>query len=187
MNALKAAHVAAAFVLRGGRGEMSKLKLMKLMYLAERESLRRRGFPMVYDSLACLPHGPVLRGTLDLTEHKARSSNWRAMFAQESPARGPVKLVAGVTEDDLDSLSENDLDVIDAVWTEFGHLSAGWLRSYTHTLPEYREPQRGRSKALDYESVLSRGLRMDPDHVAELVEDITFHQQVTRHGMVAAE
>src|SRR5215218_6123410 len=56
---------AAARLLKIRGGKMSHLKLIKLLYLVERESLTRFGVPFTYDSYVSMPHGPVLSATLD--------------------------------------------------------------------------------------------------------------------------
>ena len=48
-NEQKAAQIAAWFLGKAG-GTMPHLKLMKLMYLAERESMAKHGFPMTGES-----------------------------------------------------------------------------------------------------------------------------------------
>jgi hypothetical protein len=60
----KAAQVAAFFLHRAG-GRMEKLKLMKLMYLAERASYQKFGEPMVGDKLVSMDNGPALSITLN--------------------------------------------------------------------------------------------------------------------------
>ena len=54
----KAAHVAAFLLLRAGV-PVTKLKLIKLVYIAEREFLRQYGRSMTLDTFCSLPHGPV--------------------------------------------------------------------------------------------------------------------------------
>jgi len=57
---------AAAFFLHKAEGRMPLFKLMKLLYLAERESYRRYGEPISGDQLVSTPHGPALSLTLDM-------------------------------------------------------------------------------------------------------------------------
>jgi len=45
---------------------MNYLKLMKLLYLADRESMRRNGRPISGDRYVSMDHGPVLSQTLNL-------------------------------------------------------------------------------------------------------------------------
>ena len=56
-DAALAAQVAAVFLIREG-GSMDKLKLVKLMYLAERGSVERHRRPMFFDENFSLEHGP---------------------------------------------------------------------------------------------------------------------------------
>jgi len=64
-NERKATQVAAQFLrLRGGR--MSYMKLIKLMYLADREALLRWGRPISTDRYVSMDKGPVLSRVLDL-------------------------------------------------------------------------------------------------------------------------
>ena len=53
----KATALAAAFLERAG-GELEYLKLLKLMYLAERESLRVLGSSLMEDTFVSMKHGP---------------------------------------------------------------------------------------------------------------------------------
>src|SRR6185369_16428888 len=54
--------MAALFLkLRGGK--MSYIKLLKLMYIVDRESLARFGRPVSYDSFSSMEHGPILSTT----------------------------------------------------------------------------------------------------------------------------
>jgi uncharacterized phage-associated protein len=64
----KAAQVAAFFLYRAG-GQLEILKLMKLMYLAERGSYEKFGEPMIGDKLVSMDNGPVLSITLNHMNH----------------------------------------------------------------------------------------------------------------------
>ena len=57
---------AAAFFLKKRNAPMSHLKLIKLLYLAEREALIRLGRPITFDFYVSMDHGPVLSETLNL-------------------------------------------------------------------------------------------------------------------------
>ena len=189
MDIRKAAHVAAAFLLKAPRHQLPKLKLMKLMYLAERLSLAERGFPMIYDRLACLPKGPVLQGTLDLTEDRPEAPDrreWSECVAPLERHHGVRLARQGLTENDLRALSRRDVEIIEAVWEEFGGWDSKDLVGYTHDLPEYEEKRRGEPKDLTYRTVLTRGLSLSDDIAKELEDDILFHQSVALHGYSAA-
>jgi uncharacterized phage-associated protein len=63
----------AAFLHFHGTKDMSYLRMLKLLYIADRESLRATGRPITGDQMVAMEHGPVLSGVFDLIkgEHKA--------------------------------------------------------------------------------------------------------------------
>jgi uncharacterized phage-associated protein len=54
----KADQVAAFFAIRAN-GKISKLRLVKLIYLADREFAARYDEPMLFDRLVSMPFGPA--------------------------------------------------------------------------------------------------------------------------------
>jgi uncharacterized phage-associated protein len=142
-NEQKAAQVAAWFIGQSG-GVMPHLKLMKLMYLAERESMKRSGYPMMGDRLVALKHGPVLSQTLNHINDAAPSSpltGWDSWVSDR--ADNQVALVKPLCQAELDELSRADLAVLGHVWAECGHMSKYQIRDYTHRpdiCPEWRNP-----------------------------------------------
>jgi uncharacterized phage-associated protein len=72
-NERKVAQMAAFFLGQVQGGRMSHLKLMKLLYLAEREALRSLGLHLTGDHLVSMPHGPVLSMTLNLMDGNIES------------------------------------------------------------------------------------------------------------------
>ena len=59
-NERKAAQMAAFFLGQLLDRKMPHLKLMKLLYLSDREAVRAFGWPISGDRLVSMPHGPVL-------------------------------------------------------------------------------------------------------------------------------
>ena len=95
----KASQVAAIFLkLRGGR--MNHLKLMKLLYLAEREALIRLGRPIIFDYCVSMDHGPVLCQTLNLL-HGESESDGHCEKAISQPINNEVSLIDDPGDDKL--------------------------------------------------------------------------------------
>lgn len=135
----KVAHMAAFFLARA-QAPLPHLKLIKLLYLADRESMARFDVPMSEDRAVAMPHGPVLSATLDLIKSQNRTGPWSEWI---SPLENhEVRLVKAFTDlEDLEELSHSEMNVLDAVWQEFGHMSKYQLRDYTHKhLPEWEDP-----------------------------------------------
>jgi uncharacterized phage-associated protein len=135
----KATQVAARLLqLRGGR--MSHLKLVKLLYLAERESLTRFGAPLTYDRCVSMPHGPVPSATLDrINEHEIyQGGYWDTHITPKHEYEVSLRDRDAIPNDLLSPAEEA---LIDEIFARYGHLGRWELVKFTHTLPEWTDPQ----------------------------------------------
>jgi len=112
-NEKKAAQAAAYFLFRAG-GPLSVLKLMKLLYFAERRSFEKFGEPMIGDRLASMPHGPVLSCTYNHMNGDLPSieGGWEFWIADRA-------------EHDLALRDPGALQPLDRVATQAGHVGLG--------------------------------------------------------------
>ena len=135
---------------------MPHLKLMKLMYLADREAMREYGFPMTGDHFVSMPHGPVLSNTLSHINDEAKSSpdgGWDTWISDKENYQ--VALVREANEETLDYLSRADLKVLEGIWAKFGKMTKYQIRDYTHdakNCPEWKDPK-GSSCPIHYTTV----------------------------------
>lgn len=160
----KATQAAARLLkLRGGR--MSHLKLVKLLYLAERESLTRLGLPLTYDSYASLPHGPVLSATLDRINSGEfyRGGYWDRHIAPKAHHAVSLRDPDNVPNDQLSPAEEA---LLDEVFARYGHLPRWRLVELTHELPEWTDPH-GSSLPIDPADIL-RGEGYSEEEIADL-------------------
>jgi uncharacterized phage-associated protein len=67
------ATAAAASFLQAAGGELEYLKLLKLMYLTERESLKTLSVSIKGDTFYSMKRGPVMSATYDLIKGKESS------------------------------------------------------------------------------------------------------------------
>lgn len=134
----KVAQIAAFFLARR-QGPMSHMKLMKLMYLADRESMARFDVPMSDDFQCNMKNGPVLSSTLNLMKGNIKHEAWSELISPIS--NHEVKLVKPIEDwDELDELSSSDLSVLEFVFQQHGHKKRWDLVDYTHDLPEWKNP-----------------------------------------------
>ena len=147
----KVAQMAAYFLHKRG-GRMSYLKLMKLLYLSDREAMNRFEEPISFDRMVSMPHGPVLSQTYDLITGQIESQDWLDWIAGE--ANYEVSLKKQIHDlDQLDELCRADIEIMDAVWNEFGGMTRFEIRDYTHAhCPEWEDP-RGSSFPIDPRAV----------------------------------
>lgn len=169
-NEKKAAQVAAFFLYRAN-GRMPILKLMKLMYLAERASYQEFGEPIIGDKLVSMDHGPVLSITYQHINGEIHSEeggwatwvsgrdNYDVSLQDPSCIRSP--------EQDLLELCDADIDVMNKTWEDFGHLTKWQIRDYTHEhCPEWQNP-RGSMIPMDFQSFF-KALNFNEDQAREL-------------------
>lgn len=157
----------AAYLLAKEGGSMPHLKLMKLLYLADRESLGRYGTPISGDHVVAMEHGPVLSMTLDLINGFVRPSKngWESWISAK--ANYQVSLKRTPSLELLDELSVADINALDTVWSKFGHMDKWEIRDYTHDhCPEWKDPDES-SVPIPYANIL-QALGKTPEVASEL-------------------
>lgn len=170
----KVAQMAASFIQKQGE-KMEILKLMKLLYLADRESIGSYGHPISYDKMVSMPHGPALSQTLDLAHGFIDSvpGGWDDLI---SDLEG--HMVSLVSEEmNFDELSEADMKVLDSIWKSFGGMTALEIRNWTHeNCGEYTDPE-GSSLPIEIEVVL-REVGISENEIPELTEEINSQHKI---------
>jgi uncharacterized phage-associated protein len=122
------------------------LKAVKLLYLADRESVSRHGFPIQDEPHYSLPNGPVNSHTYEFMKgevHPDLAAAWNDYLTDRSNHEIGLR-DPDIDPDDLDELSEADLSVLDAVWDRFGHMDQWELVEWTHdvhNVPEWEDPK----------------------------------------------
>lgn len=143
-NARKAAQTIAFFAMKNGAQPLAVIKAVKLVYLADRESVRRFGFPIQDEARVSMPHGPVNSETYSMINGECDpvASGW-AEFLRDREDHNLSLARPGLAEEDLDELSDADVEVLNAVWDQFGHMTKWQLRDWTHVqanVPEWENP-----------------------------------------------
>lgn len=157
---LKSVQVIAWLVRKAG-GSAEKLKLVKLLYLADRLSFARRGKPINFDSYFSLPHGPVPSTALNGIDHQFDNAVWEVLAQAD---KRDVTIVGDIGED---RLSRADIAILDATWEEFGGMTASQIRNWTHDhCPEYVEVGPDKSLPIDVSEIMRQVGRVDPDGAA---------------------
>lgn len=161
----KATQAAARLLkLRGGR--MSYMKLLKLLYLADRKALIELARPITYDRFVSMPQGPVLSQTYNLMvgeEAPTAPSYWRQYISE--PSNFEVSLLHDPTTSELSPAQEQ---ILDAVFAEFGKMGRWELVEITHRLPEWKDPH-GSSVPISVHELL-RGAGLEDDDIAAVDE-----------------
>ncbi len=143
----KAAQLIAYLILKAGGQSLNVLKAVKLVYLVDRESIKKFGFPVLDEKRCSLPHGPVNSLTYSYIagDYNPDECGW-SDFLRDRENHNIALADPRLTSDDLDELSEADVACADAVWERFGHMNQWQLRDWTHdprNVPEWEDPKGG--------------------------------------------
>lgn len=142
---------AAGYLLERLGGASDKVRLMKLMYLADRDHFLAQGRPITGDMQYALPHGPCPTCTLNLLAGLDPDQN-DYVFKHITTTKEQFRLEANPG---TSCLEPSEIEVLDAVLSRYGSLHTWPLRKLTHDLPEYIECEVGSSSALiPYEVIL---------------------------------
>lgn len=148
---MKAAQVAAFFAAKNG-GHIGRMKLIKLMYLADREALIEYGHPISDDDPYSLDNGPILSHSLNLMRNLSSDAAWSSWILANDGCALAKPLTS--IEEQLDELSRAELEAMARVWTKFGNWTGQELSSYTHKhCAEWSSPS-GSSHSISRESIL---------------------------------
>ena len=157
---------ARLLTLRGGR--MNYMKLIKLLYIVEREALLTWGRPVTADRCVSLPKGPILSQTLNLINEGPSPdtpSAWAEHISQ--PENYDVRLMSPAGEDEL---SEAEKSLIDDVFKRYGDMNRWALVDLVHAFPEWQDPD-GSALPITYCDILKAGGKTDLE-IAAILQDI---------------
>lgn len=130
---------AVAYLLRLAGGRMNYMKLLKLLYLADRAALIERGAPITTDRPVSMRYGPVLSNIYSLIRDQAMPGA-ASLFARFIVQKQPYEVALEGEPGDGD-LSRYEKKVIDRVWREHGEKTQWELVDFTHALPEWVDPE----------------------------------------------
>jgi uncharacterized phage-associated protein len=166
-NEAKATQAAGCLLrLRGGR--MSYMKLIKLLYLVDREALLRWGRPVTTDRYVSMDRGPVLSAILDLINEGPIPGTQGIWSEYISEPQGHE--VALRKEAPTDELSRAEEELIAGVFREHGLKSRWELVELVHALPEWQDPN-GSAIPISYADILEAAGK-SPQEAAAVVEEL---------------
>lgn len=147
--------------LRGGR--MSYLKLIKLLYLLDREALLRWGRPVTTDRYLSMDNGPVVSRIYSLIrEEPAPGADpvWTHFIS--APTNYEVSLSV---EPEIDELSAAETALIHEIFATYGKLSRWELVELSHSLAEWQDPK-GSAIPIEYRDILRAGNKTESEIAA---------------------
>lgn len=148
----KKATDAVSRLLEKSGGEAEYLRVVKLVYLADRDSIIRRGLPIVGGSYFSMRCGPAVGEVMNFANRSLAAKGWNEHI---SPRYGNVLRLTNPSE--YSSLSQSEIDILDGVVEEHASRSTSELvRWCHHYCREYERVFWGR-KDIQVESILRAG------------------------------
>jgi uncharacterized phage-associated protein len=166
----RAAQVTAFFADKAG-GRINILRATKLIYLADRESMAEREWPVTGDDFVSMPFGPVNSYTYDLMKAEVTPEQTEIWSEFVAPRSGhDIPLSRPIEESDLDELSPADLRILHQTWEKYKKMADQFLLAeWTHKhCPEWQDPN-GSSIPIAFATVYKK---LDKDDPIELDEEI---------------
>jgi uncharacterized phage-associated protein len=182
-NARKSAQVISFFISKAGERHINILKAIKLVYLADRRSIKKFGYPILDEPRVSMPHGPVNSMTYSHAcgEYDLDVCGWSEYL--EDRANHEIGTKKEWSVEDLDELSEADIECMEETWVEFGHMDQWQLVTWTHdrkNVPEWEDPD-GSSKPIPLERILTLlGVENADEHAAVAEEQRRFEGTLQR-------
>ena len=120
---------------------ISKLHVLKLVFLADRYHLRKYGRLITNDSYLAMSYGPVASSVKDIAEQseflcrteRAYASNF---FNKADPTSHSIR---SIKEYDKTVFSQTDIEALQFVINSFRHVSIHELVDFTHQFPEWKK------------------------------------------------
>ncbi len=161
---------AAAQFLRLRGGQMSYMKLIKLLYIADRTSLLRFGRPVTMDRWYSMKHGPVLSTVLNLITDPSQVDSEGPWSHFISPPLGDWEVRLLTDDVPNDRLSPAEEKLLIEVFEKFGHYNRWDLVDVLHegkVAPEWKKPAGGGRIPITLYEVLNTELDSDEAELAE--------------------
>ena len=128
---------ATALLLKKAGGALSRIALLKLLYLSDRQFLLEYGCTITGDVMYAMKYGPVLDITYNLLKGKdSQSVLWRKYIQTQTESKEKTAFL--ILDRGTGDLSKAELDTIEDVFNQYGAQPRFDLVEFTHSFPEWK-------------------------------------------------
>lgn len=159
------------------RGVLGRMQLLKLLYIADRETVRKSGYPITGDQPYAMEWGPVLSDTYNCIKGTCPG----AAIWNESFLNLDNKRIQMVREPGTEALSPFEIDQLEEVARQYGHLTGPQLSAETHRFAEWlrNKPGVGSANAIPPRDLLDAvGLSSYADTILQEADEYAFVDQL---------
>ena len=164
----------AAILLQRNGGKIHYIKLLKLLYIADRRSLEETGFPITFDTYVSMKYGPVLSTTYDLL--KGTSLN-HGDYWHEYISRPKEYVVRLNQTPPFTALSEVEIRILNQTFDEFGKIPRFALVDISHQFPEFHEPPEGSTLPITYRDIF-HALGENEIEISRIENELSFYSNL---------
>jgi uncharacterized phage-associated protein len=119
------------------KGELDKLKAIKLIWAADRYHLRKYGRPVTWDTYEAMKLGPVGSTTMDIVDQTTFLNDTEREYSEDfiKPTKG--NNYKSLAKPDTKVFSESDIEALGFALTAFNNMSGLELADLSHRYPEW--------------------------------------------------
>lgn len=158
---------AAGVVMRHLGKRVSRLRLLKILYIAERTAIKDRGHPIIGGKIVAMNNGPLHSAVYDLIKgNHPDEPSWSRFITND----GPRDLTL-TDEPGVEFLSEYEINLLNETTDLHNDLDDFDLADVTHSFEEWKEHQvRDTSVLIPMESIVKAVC--DPDEREEVLQEL---------------
>jgi len=163
-------------ILQNNGGILNYTKLIKLLYIIEKESLNVSGRPVSGDDYVSMDNGPVLSTVYDLITGKCQNRTWQTewdnLFNTNVFNLEYKSTLTNKIEQEFSELNEEELELIDNIDNGFKDFDWREMIRYTHNknlFPEWEFPY-GSSNPINVIDIL-KNLRKTDVEISNIEKD----------------
>lgn len=123
------------------KGNLNKMKALKLIWLSDRYHLRRYGRTITGDVYFALPFGPVASTTRDILEGSSSLSDGELSYSNDYIESTSKYNYKSKGELDAKVFSKTDIEVLDLIFSKYQELDQFQLSDLSHSFPEWKKYQ----------------------------------------------
>jgi uncharacterized phage-associated protein len=166
---------ASAYLLQLGGGSMEYIRLLKLLYIAERELLAEEALPMTGDIYTAMDYGPVLSTVYDIILDKNwQGAEWHKFIRRTGYS---INLAA---DPGFDHLSASVVTKLREVHARYSEMNVWDLVKVTHTFPEWKKNYPGSGcRSIPLEDILE-GMEAEEGTLEAIREEEAIRRHMDR-------
>lgn len=171
--------MASFFLRKDPNGTLNDLRLMKLLYISDREMILRSQHPISGAKYVSMKNGPVLSEVFDLYKGNRTDEVWvdHIEFIPKSDTESnQLRLRKEFDSDEY--LSPNAIKLLEEIWNTYKDCDKWDLVEQTHRLPEWDESvinSSPYSRPIRLESILEQDATLNEEERKAIAANIRYH------------